>query len=66
MTKKLKTDYALITGATSGIGYELCHLFASDDYNLELTARSEERLQQVAEEIGIQYGVQVYTIISNR
>ena len=62
MTKKLNTDYALITGATSGIGYELCHLFASDDYNLVLVARSEERLQQVAEEIGIQYGVQVYIL----
>jgi len=62
MSKKLNTDYALITGATSGIGYELCHLFASDNYNLVLVARSEERLQQVAEEIGIQYGVQVYTI----
>jgi short-subunit dehydrogenase len=62
MTKKLNTDYALITGATSGIGYELCHLFASDDYNLVLVARSEERLQQVAEEIGVQYGVQVYIL----
>ena len=30
MTNKLNTGYALITGATSGIGYELCHLFASE------------------------------------
>ena len=62
MTNKLNTGYALITGATSGIGYELCHLFASDGYNLVLVARSEERLQQVAEEIGVQYGVKAYIL----
>lgn len=62
MSIDLRTDYALITGATSGIGYELCHQFAADKYNIVMVARSEERLHQVAEEISLQYGVRVYHI----
>ncbi|MDB5231966.1 MAG: short-chain dehydrogenase/reductase [Chitinophagaceae bacterium] len=54
--------YALITGATSGIGYELARLFAQDGYNLILVARSDERLQKTADELK-QFGVEV-TIIS--
>jgi len=50
----MKTDYpkhALITGATSGIGYELAMLFAKDNYNLVLVARNQETLEQTAQEI---------------
>jgi uncharacterized protein len=46
-----REKYALITGATSGFGYEFARLFAKDRYNLVLVARSEERLQKVAEEL---------------
>jgi short-subunit dehydrogenase len=54
--------YTLITGATSGIGYELSKLFAADGYDLVLVARSQERLQEVANELKNHYSVQVYTI----
>jgi uncharacterized protein len=43
--------HALITGATSGIGYELAKLFAKDNYNLVLIARNEENLLETAKEM---------------
>jgi short-subunit dehydrogenase len=50
---------ALITGASSGIGYELAKLFAQDGINLVLVARDESRLQKIASELS---AVQVKTI----
>ncbi|MFC0272405.1 SDR family NAD(P)-dependent oxidoreductase [Metabacillus herbersteinensis] len=41
----------LITGASGGIGRELAFQFAKDGYQLVLVARSEKRLQQLAEEL---------------
>lgn len=35
---------ALITGASSGIGYELSRVFAENHYDLVLIARSRDRL----------------------
>src|SRR5437588_1332395 len=45
------TPTALITGASSGIGYELSRLFAHDGYNLVLVARSRDKLLKQAEEL---------------
>jgi hypothetical protein len=54
--------YALITGGTSGIGYELARLFAKDRYNLIIVARDQHELQQTAEEFQNVYGVEVRTL----
>jgi short-subunit dehydrogenase len=53
--------YALITGATSGIGYELAKLFAKDQYNLLLVARDETQLNLKATEFR-EFGVEVKTL----
>ncbi|HZG26417.1 MAG TPA: SDR family oxidoreductase [Chitinophagaceae bacterium] len=53
--------YALITGATSGIGYELAKLFAQDGYNLVIVSRGQDGLDKVAEELQ-QQGVEVVSI----
>jgi short-subunit dehydrogenase len=45
-----RNKYALITGATSGIGYELARLFAKDGYNLVIVSRSGKRALNAAEE----------------
>ena len=53
--------YALITGATSGIGYELAKLFAADNYNLVLVSRNQQELDNKAAELR-QQGIEVITI----
>lgn len=50
---------ALVTGASSGIGYELSKLLAKDGYRLVLVARNQERLDRAAEELKEEYGVPV-------
>lgn len=52
----------LITGGTSGIGYELAKIFAADMYNLVLVSRNEKELLVKASEFKRLYDVEVYTI----
>ncbi|WP_438433773.1 SDR family NAD(P)-dependent oxidoreductase [Gorillibacterium sp. sgz500922] len=41
---------AVITGATSGLGYEFAKLLGQDGYRLVLVARNEERLKEIQAE----------------
>jgi uncharacterized protein len=51
---------ALITGASSGIGLELAHLFARDGYRLILVARNRNGLRALANELLSRYNAEVW------
>jgi short-subunit dehydrogenase len=55
----MEKSYALITGASSGIGLEIANNLASKGFNLILTARREERLSTIAKEIIKKFDVKV-------
>jgi short-subunit dehydrogenase len=54
-----RNQYALITGGTSGIGYELARLFAKDGYNLILVARNKNRLAEVTARLKQEFSVEI-------
>jgi short-subunit dehydrogenase len=53
--------YVLITGASSGIGYELAKLFTKNKYNLIIVGRDLQELEKRATEFK-QHGVEVISI----
>ncbi|PFE48292.1 SDR family oxidoreductase [Bacillus cereus] len=57
----MRTETVLITGATKGIGLEFVKIFAGHSYNLVLVARDETLLEQQAENLIRDYGMQVNT-----
>ena len=52
-------NYTLITGASSGIGLELAKIFARNNHNLILVARSTDKLATLKREIQSSTGAQV-------
>jgi len=46
---------ALITGASSGIGYELTKCFARDGHSVVMVANHEDKLQQAAQQISTEF-----------
>ena len=54
--------YALITGASSGIGLEFAHIFAQDHINLILVARSIEKLESIKKELRKQHNIDIHVI----
>ncbi|MGE0616558.1 MAG: SDR family NAD(P)-dependent oxidoreductase [Bacteriovoracia bacterium] len=55
----MKKSWALITGASSGIGWELAGILAKDGHSLVLVARSEGKLKELAGDLAARYGVGV-------
>ncbi len=59
MEDKIIHEYALITGASGGIGFELATIMASKGHNLILVARNIEKLKEIAEVLSQKYKVDV-------
>lgn len=51
--------YTLITGASSGIGYEMANILAEKKHNLILVARNLERLQSMSDYLKEKYNIKV-------
>jgi len=54
--------WALVTGASSGIGEEFARQVAASGINVVLVARREERLREVAAELTARYAVQARVV----
>ncbi|MDG2396921.1 MAG: SDR family NAD(P)-dependent oxidoreductase [Flavobacteriaceae bacterium] len=53
----MKENYALITGASSGIGLQIAHCLAKKNYNLILTSRNKSKLSDLTKEISFKYNI---------
>ena len=58
-------EQVLITGASSGIGYEMSKLLAASGYDLIVIARRKERLEALKVELQAKYGVDVHVVIAD-
>ena len=58
------SKYALITGASAGIGKEIAEVLAEKKYNLVLTARREDRLIDLVSELKQKYDISADYITS--
>ncbi|HEX2679351.1 MAG TPA: SDR family oxidoreductase [Polyangiales bacterium] len=56
---------ALITGASAGIGKAFAEQLAKDGWNLVLTARRKDRLEEIAREISTDRGVRVDVVVAD-
>lgn len=56
---------ALITGASSGIGWELAKVFAQHGHPVVLVARSTEKLEQLAQELHSSFRVHAFAITAD-
>lgn len=58
-------SWALVTGASAGLGEELARQLAARGANVVLTARSGDALSALAAKLGAAHGVQARTIIAD-
>lgn len=61
----MEKGYALITGASGGIGRQLAYHFAEDGYSLVLVARSKEKLEELKKELENNYSISVLISIKD-
>ena len=61
----MTNNYALITGGSSGIGYEIARNLAGRGYNILLISRNEKNLQDCCNKLSDEFNVSVDYISSD-
>ena len=62
----IKDKVAVVTGASSGLGWQIAQAYASQGAKVALFARREERLQENVAEIEDKFGTDVmYAALTN-
>ncbi|MFN2303560.1 MAG: SDR family NAD(P)-dependent oxidoreductase [Anaerolineales bacterium] len=64
-TARMDGKLCVITGATSGIGYETVKRFSKGGAQLVMVCRNEEKASKVAHELSVDYGAQVDFVIAD-
>jgi short-subunit dehydrogenase len=59
--KKNNLNWAVVTGASSGIGLEFARIFAKNQTNLVLVARNVNALESLAKELKEHYKINILT-----
>jgi len=62
LKKTDRTETALITGASTGIGYELARLFARNGYDLILISQNQKRLSQAVAKLLKTYRISIHAL----
>jgi uncharacterized protein len=65
MNQKQHQKTALITGAASGIGYQLAYIFARNHYNLVLVDKQEEKLTEIADKFIQEFSISVKNFVKD-
>lgn len=60
-----KDSYALITGASAGMGYEYAKLFAKDGKNIVVLARSRDKLEGLKKDLEKAQGTKVMVLVKD-
>ena len=60
-----RSDYALITGASAGLGAEFARQLAAAGHNLILVARREDRLSALADELRAAHKIDCQIIVAD-
>lgn len=56
---------ALVTGASAGIGRALTERFAREGHDVVLVARREERLREIAADLGADHGIEAHVVTAD-
>jgi len=63
--KKNYDGWALVTGASSGIGKEFVYKLAEQGFNIVLVARSDSELQRISQELMIKYEIRTRVVLAD-